>query len=302
MRSIEKPDDNEFGISSIYMMCVAEIGNEEVREAFYQCLAVIEKAAQDYNEAAEDSNFVAIKPDNRDKDEVCLNGLSKQQFAKLYTNQLVQKERPRNRVYEKLKNRAPLGKCPFCGYCDVESLDHYLPKSKYPLLTVLPLNLVPSCLSCNTGKSNEIAGMLEEQILHPYYDHDIIMNSQWIFADVIESTPPALEYYVHPPSYFDELQSKRAENHFRENNLKERYANQASNEISTLPLTLEHFFVNGGERKVKEHLRLRYQAEHQKYKNSWKTALYEALSNSDWYCSGGFRSNLVVETDYNESN
>lgn len=45
--------------------------------------------------------------------------------------------------------------------------DHFFPKSKYPLLSLSFYNLIPSCASCNQGKSAEATSLKEH--FHPYY-------------------------------------------------------------------------------------------------------------------------------------
>jgi hypothetical protein len=50
-----------------------------------------------------------------------------------------------------------LGRSPFCGVGHGSALDHNLPKTKFPQLLVVPLNLVPSCKNCNTGNNTVIA-------------------------------------------------------------------------------------------------------------------------------------------------
>lgn len=289
MRSIPKPSEACFEIRDVYQMCVDGVSEEVVKDAFSRSKADIVAAAREYDLAAERSNLVAIPPDNRVKETICLNGLTKESFSNLYSNQMVKKERPRREVYDRLRNRAPHGKCPFCGYCDVDQLDHFLPKSKYPLLSVLPLNLVPSCPYCNGTKNASVAKAPEEQILHPYYDHDTIMGYQWVFAVVVESEPAALKYFVRVPEHFDDIISARASCHFEKNGLARRYSAQAADQISTFPSTLEYFYASGGPENVREHLSNQYSAEHSKYKNSWQTAMYLALANSNWYCDGGFR-------------
>ena len=39
-----------------------------------------------------------------------------------------------------------------CHTSEVDTLDHYLPKSKYPSLSINPLNLIPICNKCNKTK------------------------------------------------------------------------------------------------------------------------------------------------------
>lgn len=61
------------------------------------------------------------------------------------------------------------GRCPICGasfgYSQV-TLDHILPKSIYPSLAILPINLVPICYYCNTRKNKKIS----ERVFHPYFE------------------------------------------------------------------------------------------------------------------------------------
>ncbi|WP_053161421.1 HNH endonuclease [Streptomyces caatingaensis] len=60
--------------------------------------------------------------------------------------------------------------CPLCGISKVTTIDHQLLKGRYPLLAVVPVNLVPACRDCNTGKGEEAPATAEDQPLHPYYD------------------------------------------------------------------------------------------------------------------------------------
>jgi hypothetical protein len=61
-----------------------------------------------------------------------------------------------------------------CPYCDMNkinkelvSIDHFLPKSKFPILSIYPENLIVSCKACNeTVKGENIL----VPISHPYYD------------------------------------------------------------------------------------------------------------------------------------
>ena len=62
--------------------------------------------------------------------------------------------------------------CPICGssfgYGTLE-LDHVLPKSKYSDYSLIPINLIPICSACNSGK-NDYVGNQKEGILSPYFD------------------------------------------------------------------------------------------------------------------------------------
>lgn len=42
--------------------------------------------------------------------------------------------------------------CPYCGLETCGTLDHFLPKSEYLLLSTTPFNLIPCCFICNNKK------------------------------------------------------------------------------------------------------------------------------------------------------
>lgn len=64
-----------------------------------------------------------------------------------------------------------------CPYCDMDTInssgsvkvEHFLPKSKFPLLSVYPLNLLSACESCNSGgfgKGSKVVNDLNS----PYFE------------------------------------------------------------------------------------------------------------------------------------
>lgn len=61
--------------------------------------------------------------------------------------------------------------CPYCDRHEIEtngvSIDHFLPKSKYPLFSIYPKNLVMACPVCNERIKGD---RIELPIFHPYYD------------------------------------------------------------------------------------------------------------------------------------
>jgi hypothetical protein len=62
--------------------------------------------------------------------------------------------------------------CPACGELGrPNTLDHYLPKGKYPHFCVTPVNLFPMCDACQMAKL-EKTGTADEPrfFLHPYFD------------------------------------------------------------------------------------------------------------------------------------
>ncbi|MCM3003661.1 HNH endonuclease [Priestia koreensis] len=62
--------------------------------------------------------------------------------------------------------------CPYCDHNEMEfdsaSVDHFIPKSQYPLLSIFPKNLVVSCTACNDRIKKE---KLHLPIMHPYFNN-----------------------------------------------------------------------------------------------------------------------------------
>lgn len=65
-----------------------------------------------------------------------------------------------------------LSLCPACGEAGApNTLDHYLPKGKYPHFCVTPHNLFPMCDACQTQKKEKTGDAANPRFfLHPYFD------------------------------------------------------------------------------------------------------------------------------------
>ena len=66
--------------------------------------------------------------------------------------------------------------CPYCDLHEIEfdltSVDHFLPKSVYPTLSIFPPNLIVACTACNDRIKR---ANMKFPIFHPYF-HDISKN------------------------------------------------------------------------------------------------------------------------------
>jgi hypothetical protein len=288
MRAINKPTGQEIDISTVIELCISGVNDRVHQAKLRKIIPNIIAMQEEYDLKALNSTLFELVMNNDHKDSEFLDGITKKQFSALYSQYMVGEKKPARKIYSFLKGLAPNGKCPFCGYCDATTLDHFLPKSKYPLLTVLPLNLVPSCPYCNTGKSTDVALKAEDQILHPYYDHSALMDEQWVFADVIPTIPATIKFYVKAPDKWDKQLEGRVLSHFVDNKLASRFSLQAADELSALRQTLEIYHEAQGIIGVKFNLKAQAISEFKKYKNSWKTAMYQALEKSDWFCREGF--------------
>ena len=117
-------------------------------------------------------------------------GATKSDMLILYDQKFARKEQGGRKYYDAIKLLAPYGRCPLCGQREVKTLDHYLPKSKFPLYAVTPYNLIPACSDCNKDKFNDVSICREKETIHPYYDD--FTDEVWIKAKMFTGCLPRL--------------------------------------------------------------------------------------------------------------
>ena len=222
-------------------------------------------------------------------EQIVIGGLTKTQFNDLYSTYMVPATRPARVYYDKLLNSAPLGKCPLCGFGQVSTLDHFMSKAYYPYFAVLPINLVPACSDCNKTKaSSELTE--HSQSSHPYFEAPEIETGTWLFASVVETSPATVTFSAMPPQHWSEKLCRRIKNHFHDLELASRFAIEAASEMAALS---DYLGSLGTSERVGEHLSMTAHLERLHRRNTWKAALYEALSQSAWYQGGGYQRPFV---------
>jgi hypothetical protein len=210
--------------------------------------------------------------------------VTKGELIAVYKKKMALKKSPGRPIYDRLISSAPNGKCPLCTIGSVMTLDHVLPKFKYPALAVAPLNLVPACRDCNFAKKTQIPTRPEDIYLHPYFDN--VENDTWLVA--IVSQPLAIKFDTQFPTGWSQLLQDRVRHHFDELGLAKLFGSNAANELSILEKRLEPLLnISAGE--VENYLRGEANAHSLTHLNSWQTAMYAALAHSTWYINGGFR-------------
>ena len=200
---------------------------------------------------------------------------------------MVRKGVPARPVYDALKVLPRNNRCPFCNFGSVETLDHILPKSRFPAFSVKPTNLVGCCDRCNRLKLETAPTNPGDAFLHPYFDG--VNHGIWLFAVVVQTTPAVAEFHVGDPAELSDNQLSRIRNQFNELELARLYSDAAADEIVDIAAILEKLHADGGANAVSEHLAMESQSRRKASLNSWRAALYDALSDSEWYCDGGFR-------------
>ncbi len=166
--------------SNVFNDCVSVVRNPILRQRLYACAPLVLQAEQELNNKITTGNIYTILR------ETVVNGdVSADELVKLYTGRMVGNDTGRVH-YDRLLSLAKDGLCPYCAHRNVTTLDHYLPKAKYPRLSTVPINLIPSCKDCNTDKKIDYPATSEEETLHRYYDD--IDGSDWLKMIVVPLT------------------------------------------------------------------------------------------------------------------
>lgn len=108
------------------------------------------------------------------------------------------------KTLENMRNKHQLLFCPACGEPGKPTtLDHYLPQSKYPELSIVFENLTPMCDKCQRLKDNHTLNGLQQKIfIHPYYDP----------IDTVPIDLMILPPYSHPSGFIANVPNNGDEN------------------------------------------------------------------------------------------
>ena len=280
MRSLPKPDVT--GAVAL-QLCASSIKDPDLKERLLQAKAVVEADEKMYRERGEGGELHAIKGTKT------VGGfVTRKEMERVYNGTFVKSSRTRS-TYAELKKACVNDICPLCGQGTVHQLDHYLPITSFPVFGVTAINLVPACSDCNKYKLIHVPANACEQTIHPYFDE--VGDKQWLFGQVVESTPAAVRFAVNPPDSWDAVRAERMKTHFRIYRLSALYATHAAVEISNMRHALKKMAaIPGFVVRIRQHLRERAESCAEVYENSWQRATFDALGDSDWFCSGGFEA------------
>lgn len=277
MWRVERPE-MDAGIT--FMTCISRVRNPTMKRNLTAIRPDIEAAAADYVEKAENSELHLVL--QRDP----IGAISGREMVKTYTGRMVQKGQPGRPIYDQIKMLPNNDRCPLCDHRNISTLDHILPKNHYPIFAVTPVNLVGSCSDCNKIKLEAIPTSASDTLLHPYFDD--VTDQRWLVATIVTQTPAALTFYVIEVDDWNDVLNRRIANQFELLGLADLYSSQAAREITDIRQNLQRHFDSGGPDTVRAELEHQWESRQANRINSWQTATYKALTESNWFCDGGF--------------
>ena len=278
MRKIEKPS---FLVSEVLEDCIENLQNQELKQELLNSKNIFTSEETDFEEKIKDNNLYLVE-----QNKVISETINSSVLKSIYSDRMVKKKNKGRKYYDSIFISAPNGKCPFCSVRLVGALDHYLPKSKYPILSITPVNLVPSCNDCNKGKLVDFPSTSEEETLHPYYDD--IENYNWLKSRIVTLKPIKFEFYVSPPNDWSILLKKRLKKHFSDYHLNNLYSIHAVEEFENIKRQITKLYEEIGTNQLKEHIWDCYESRYSVNKNSWQSAFYKCLYDDNDFCNGEF--------------
>lgn len=278
MRRLNKPTQDA---GATYSSCISIVRNSSMRHNLEALRPMVESASLDYDAKGALGKWYLIAQTG------AIGAVPQKELVDTYKTRMARVNTPGRSIYDKLMV-VPQRRCPLCAQRDVSTLDHYLPEAHFSLLTVVPLNLVPSCKDCNHKKLDAVASFAEEQTFHPYYDN--FDDGVWISAELVDGDPLGVLYNLVQPNGWSDEKFARACNHFETLELDALYADHAVSELSEIKRRLRDLYDAGGSDAVEEDLRLSATSITGVHVNSWRGALYTAAADTDWFCDGGFEA------------
>src|ERR1700749_3640928 len=142
-----------------FLLCNSALRDANLRERLDELMPQVQAASDAFEEVARVQRLHETPTGNPFAPQI-----TNEQLIKTYTERMV--DGPGRPVYDAIFSLCRT--CPLCAHREVKTLDHFLPKAPYPVLSVVPLNLIPSCTDCNKGKQTAVPRAASEVLLHPY--------------------------------------------------------------------------------------------------------------------------------------
>ncbi|MEA9728408.1 hypothetical protein VDF12_16155 [Xanthomonas campestris pv. raphani] len=271
--------------ADVYNSCLAGISDAMKAARFSAELHNLTGENADYEILARTSDLYLIPPQKSKLTDIVRGGLTRKDLKDLYEINLVGQRQPARHHYDKILLSPPYKKCPYCSLGQATTLDHYLPKSRFPQFSVAVANLVPSCKDCQSKKGRDYAVNKGTQTLHPYFDPPAFFRESWLRARVLPVPGASVEFYVDPPVIWSAPMKLRVHAHFKAHQLSKRFAIEAACELESVNQSVSDLRAMGYFSDIEALLKIQAKGHASNCVNSWQSAFYAALSGDTWYCT-----------------
>ena len=166
----------------------------------------------------------------------------KEHLKKLYKSDcdIAKKIRLHHSTFTSTTKRVYNNKCPYCTLSEPNTIEHILPKEKYPEFAVHLYNLIPCCSKCNGHKSEAVRDHYRLPYTINVYYHDP-EYCQFLEANcsIDPNGYPSFKYRLAFPKNADPTLTAIVTNHFNRLHLIKRYDEEVIKNYSEIELTIK---------------------------------------------------------------
>lgn len=197
-----------------------------------------------------------------------------------YDNSIIQKL---NEEVTTLEGNRLINTCQNCTINEINSLDHIVPKDKFPEFSVNPRNLFPSCSKCNGHKSFVWRENSKSVFLNLYLDN--LPEEQYLFCyPTFDEDKITLKFTVENRFGIEQNLFNLIQNHYTRLHLPKRFRKNSHDTIYELNKEINKY----KDKIIKEELIKTIKediTEDKRYYgfNYWKAIIKETLINDEQY-------------------
>lgn len=186
--------------------------------------------------------------------------------------------------------------CPYCGFGQIEDLDHHLQKAIYKLFSIFPLNLIPACATCNRRKPKAEVTDPTRYWINVYLE-DVTADEFFIaVANLTADGALLLEFSIQQAGGVEGELLQRLQNQFKLLDLQNRLRAQLNIHLAGLEVSFRDSFKAQGAAGVASFLsRSAVAIDNTFGRNDWRAAALRALAACPPFCDGGFIKALGFE-------
>ncbi len=170
--------------------------------------------------------------------------------------------------------------CPYCMVRAPGTLDHFLPKERFPEFAVLTSNLIYVCNSCNLRKGRRFV-TAPRAVLNPYFD-EIPENSLLLYAGVsiVKGTPCLAFSIAGPSAEIRPALSELAQRHFEAFDLNKLLIAEGSDYVGILVREIvERELAAIDSARLAKEINVRRAGLVEASVNDWRLALLDAIDD-----------------------
>jgi 5-methylcytosine-specific restriction endonuclease McrA len=217
-----------------------------------------------------------------------LEKINNKSFSRVEKETLIKLYSFKSKVIQELKinlttderNRI-INTCQNCTISEVNSFDHFIPKDEFAEFVVNPLNLFPSCTTCNSLKSSVWRKNNKRLFLNLYLDQ--LPKEQYLFVDIKFSGEDIdLTYNLKNNYGIDSTIFELIVNHYNKLNLLQRFKENSDAIVSEFEISIKSYMKRLSIGEIKQTIIEKNEDYKKVYGyNYWKSILEMSLINND---------------------